>query len=189
MTHKAIVQEVEYPHPPERVWRALTDPKVLADWLIENDFEPRVGHQFRFRTKPQPGFDGLVECEVVEVDPPRRLAYTWKGGAMRVPTLVTFTLDPIPGGTRLRLEHSGWEGLSGLALRAIHSQGWKSKLLRQTLPTTLGAACRRGSIRHIHGPPASLISARGLRGRWMRAGSAAGRSTPSDRSDVRGRLA
>jgi len=84
--------EIVYPHPPERVWRALTDPRALADWLIDNDSEPRAGHRFQFRTRPAPGFDGVVRCEVVEVEAPYRLAYTWLGGSMRRPTTVFISL-------------------------------------------------------------------------------------------------
>ncbi len=68
--------EVLYPHPPERVWRALTDRRMLAEWLMPNDFEPRLGHRFTFRTDPAPGFDGTVRCQVIELDEPRRLSYT-----------------------------------------------------------------------------------------------------------------
>ena len=142
----AIVHEVVYPHPPERVWRALTDPGALAEWLMENDFQPRVGHRFQFRTQPQPGFNGIVDCEVMEVDEPRRLAYTWQGGPMRRPTLVTFTLDPVPEGTRLRLEHSGFEGASGLMVRTILSSGWKGKLLRRALPESLARLAERDPV-------------------------------------------
>ena len=129
---RAVVREAVYPHPPERVWRALTEPEAIARWLMENDFQPRVGHKFRFRTEPRPGFDGIVHCEVVEVDEPRRLAYTWAGGWLRKPTVVTWTLEPDGAGTRVRLEHSGFAGLGGLALKRILGPGWK-RLLRTRL--------------------------------------------------------
>jgi len=70
--------EVVYPHALQRIWRALTDPRAIADWLMENNFEPRLGHRFQFRTKPAPSFDGIVNCEVVTLDEPKRLAYTWR---------------------------------------------------------------------------------------------------------------
>jgi len=127
-----------YPHPPTRVWQALTDPKALTEWLMENDFEPIVGHRFCFRTKPMPGFDGVVRCEVVEIDAPRRLVYTWQGGGMRQSTLVTWTLEEIAEGTRLRLEHTGFEGLGGLTASFILGLGWP-RLLRWALPRTLAA--------------------------------------------------
>ena len=132
----AIKVEAVFPHPPERVWCALTEPDLLGAWLMANDFAPRVGHRFRFRIEPRPGLDGIVECEVTDVDPPRRLAFTWQGGPMPRPTLVTFALDPVAGGTRLRLRDGGVEGAAGLAVRALRGRGWRS-LLRRQLPDLL----------------------------------------------------
>jgi uncharacterized protein YndB with AHSA1/START domain len=135
----SIVREVVYPHPPELVWRALTDPEHIGRWLMESDFRPEVGHRFTFHTNPRPGFDGTVRCEVLEVDPPRRLAYTWQGGGgwMREPTTVTWGLEPVDGGTRVRLEHRGFTGLRGSVLRGmILGPGWGrivGKLLRRHL--------------------------------------------------------
>jgi uncharacterized protein YndB with AHSA1/START domain len=126
---KKLRKEITYPHPPERVWRALTDPALVAKWLMESDLEPRVGHKFKFRSKPQPGFDGIVHAEVVEADPPRRLAYTWRGGNEgKHQTLVEWTLTPVTAGTQLVLEHSGFEGIGGFFLRAMMNRGWGSKL-------------------------------------------------------------
>ena len=65
-----IDASVVYPHPVDRVWEALTSSEALAAWLMPNDFKPAVGHRFTFRTKPAPGFDGVVRCEVLELDPP-----------------------------------------------------------------------------------------------------------------------
>lgn len=132
-----ITVEAVYPHPPERVWRALTDPDQLESWLMENDFEPRVGHRFRFREEPRPGWRGIVDCEVLEVEEPRRLSYSWRGREEGEPTVVTFTLEPVEGGTRLRLEHTGFSGLGGFFTRLILSRGWKKKLLREKLPGVL----------------------------------------------------
>src|SRR5206468_11422525 len=81
-----------YPQPPERVWRALTRREVLSKWLMETDFEPILGREFTFRSKPQPGWDGVTYCEVTELDPPRRLAYRWRGGRGRDQPL---TLDTV----------------------------------------------------------------------------------------------
>jgi uncharacterized protein YndB with AHSA1/START domain len=119
-----LVFETIYPAPPERVWYALTDSRALAEWLMENDFQPRVGHAFTFRTEPQPGFDGIVRCTVLELNPPRRLAYSWQGGPMTQPTTVTWTLESVPEGTHLRLEHTGFVGAAGLAISAILGRGW-----------------------------------------------------------------
>jgi uncharacterized protein YndB with AHSA1/START domain len=127
--------EIVYPHPPQRVWRALTDPVALADWLMPNDFQPVLGHLFEFRTDPTPGFDGIIHCEVTELDPPRRLAFTWKTSALD--TIVIFTLEPAPGGTRLILEHKGFRGLRARLIGSILGRGWKSKLLGVRLPAHL----------------------------------------------------
>ena len=130
--------EFTYPHPPERVWRALTDPAALREWLMDTTFsEATVGHQFQFRTDPKPGFKGIVYCEVTDVDPPRKLAYTWRGGWTDRPTLVTYTLEPVPEGTRLRLEHTGFRGLGGFALSMVLGSGWKSNILSRSLPRAL----------------------------------------------------
>ena len=91
---------VSYPHPPGRVWAALTSSEALAAWLMPNDFEPVVGRRFTFRTRPAPGFDGIVRCEVLELDPPRRMVWSWAGG--NIDTTVIFTLEATAGGdTRL----------------------------------------------------------------------------------------
>jgi uncharacterized protein YndB with AHSA1/START domain len=121
--------EQTYPVPPERVWHALTDREALAQWLMPNDFEPRLGCRFRFQSRPMPGWRGFVECEVVELEPPRRLAYTWVGDEhWKEPTLVRWTLEPIAGGTLLRLEHTNLQEPWGRELAAMLSQGWRSML-------------------------------------------------------------
>jgi uncharacterized protein YndB with AHSA1/START domain len=124
-----IALETVYAHPPERVWRALTDPQELGAWLMPNDFAPTVGHKFQFNIGPQLGWRGIVDCEVLEVDPPRRLAYSWQGDPKQRGTTVTWTLTPTPdGGTRLMLEHTGFRGLSGALLKRMLGGGWKKKL-------------------------------------------------------------
>ena len=124
-----ITLEQTYPHPPERVWRALTDSTALAAWLMPNDFEARVGHKFQFRATPMPGWRGFVECEVIEVVAPLLLAYTWLGDEdWQAPTIVRWTLEPIEVGTRLRLEHTNLQEPWGRALQAMLSQGWKKML-------------------------------------------------------------
>jgi uncharacterized protein YndB with AHSA1/START domain len=127
--------DIRYPYPPALVWEALTDPKAIREWLMENDFEARVGHRFRFRTKPAPGFDGIVHCEVLEVDPPRRLRYSWRGGP--IDTMVTFTLAPDGDGTRLQLDHTGFRGAHALLVSFILGSGWKGGILKRSLPRVL----------------------------------------------------
>jgi uncharacterized protein YndB with AHSA1/START domain len=88
------------PHPADRVWRALTDADLLARWLMPGDFKPVVGHRFTFRTDPYPetGFDGVVHCEVLDIEPERLLRIAWRGGRA-LSTTVTWTLVPEGTGT------------------------------------------------------------------------------------------
>lgn len=94
--------DVVLPHPPERVWRALTDSDVLAVWLLPNDFKPRIGLRFGFSPANS---STRIACRIVELEPRRRLAYTWREREEDLPDLVTWTLEPVEAGTRLRLEH------------------------------------------------------------------------------------
>lgn len=123
-----------YPHPPTRVWRALTEPALLARWLMPNDFAPRTGHRFTFRTDPAPGFDGVVHCEVLELEPGRRMTWSWRGGPLD--TRVTFELDEVPGGTRLRMTHTGFHGLRARLVRLILAMGCRT-LYGRRLPDLL----------------------------------------------------
>ena len=127
--------EATYPHPPERVWRALTDPQAIAEWLMPNDFQPRLGHRFQFRVANAKGWSGVVDCEVTELTPPSRLAYTWASD--KVDTRVTWTLEPSKDGTRLVLEHSGFKGVGQFLLRKlIMGPGWKN-MLKKKLPQVI----------------------------------------------------
>jgi uncharacterized protein YndB with AHSA1/START domain/catechol 2,3-dioxygenase-like lactoylglutathione lyase family enzyme len=134
----AIIHDVVYPHPIERVWRALTTSEALAEWLMPNDFAPEVGHRFTFRTGPEQGWNGVVDCQVMELDPPHRVSYTWRGGILPE-TRVTFTLEPIGQQTRLRLEHTGFAAGGGAAqtVRERLGSGWRSRVLSVRLPTLL----------------------------------------------------
>ena len=108
---KTIQKEILLPQPREQVWRALTEPATLAQWMFPNNFAPHIGHKFTFQVpgNPKVNFDGLtVHCEVLECDPPARLAFTWSAAAL-TNTRVTFQLQSVPEGTRLLLEHSGFE--------------------------------------------------------------------------------
>ena len=129
----AIRKSVDLPHPPEMVWDALTDPVMLGEWLMPNDFRPEVGYRFTFRTNPAPGFDGVVHCEVRALEPPWRLSFTWVAG--KVDTLVTFTLAPTGTGTRLDLLHEGF-ALRQLPTQLILAMGWR-RILRRRLPVAL----------------------------------------------------
>jgi len=108
---RSIVVERLMPHAAEKIWRALTTAELVADWLMRNDFQPVVGHRFQFHATPVPGWSGVTNCEVVEVDPPRRLVYRWGDGTESdsgLRTLVTWTLTPADGGVLVRMEQSGF---------------------------------------------------------------------------------
>jgi uncharacterized protein YndB with AHSA1/START domain len=128
-----------FPQAPDRVWRALTEPRAIATWLMDNDFQPVLGHRFTFRAKPQPGWDGVTYCEVIELEPPRRLAYTWRGGDGKagpptLDTIVRFTLAPAGTGTRLTLEHTGFSGLKSVLVSFMMKAGWQKMLARRFGP-------------------------------------------------------
>jgi uncharacterized protein YndB with AHSA1/START domain len=129
---RSIVVEFDYPYPPEKVWRALTEPDLIAKWLMPNDFAPVPGHTFTMRTRPMGKFDGIAHCEVLEAVPNERLRYTWRGGSPEqtgygayLDTTVTFDLTPTDGGTHLRLEHAGFTPSASGAYE-IMTQGWQA---------------------------------------------------------------
>jgi uncharacterized protein YndB with AHSA1/START domain len=106
----ALSLEFDLRHAPEKVWRALTDPALLAEWLLPAvGFDLTPGAQFAFKTDPHPGWDGTVECRVVEIDAYRKLSYTWAVGPMGLDTIVTFVLAPTASGTRLSVVQSGFK--------------------------------------------------------------------------------
>ena len=82
-TTRSIIIEREMPHPPERVWRALTQGALIEEWLMENDFQPVVGHRFNFRATPMPHWNGIVDCQVLVVEPNQRLSYSWNASGER----------------------------------------------------------------------------------------------------------
>jgi uncharacterized protein YndB with AHSA1/START domain len=105
----SIAFEFDLHHAPEKVWRALTDPVLLAEWLlpvVAGTLEPRAA--FTFKTQPYPGWDGTVNCRMLEIEAQRKLSYTWVVGDM-LDTVVTFSLEPTASGTRLSLVQSGFK--------------------------------------------------------------------------------
>ena len=97
----SVVVERELPFPPEKIWRALTQPHLIEEWLMKNDFKPVVGHGFNFRADW-----GAVDCQVLAVEPNKTLSYTW--AAYGLESVVTWTLTPTRTGTHLRMEQSGF---------------------------------------------------------------------------------
>ncbi len=130
--------ECFYASAPDEVWRALTEPEAISEWLMPvQGFALQVGQRFSFQAKPMPGWDGTVSCEVLEVEPLRRLAYTWKGGGNAIPaTTVTWILEPTSGGTLVRLEHTGFATVPGILLSFVMGRGWVDiveRRLRKTI--------------------------------------------------------
>ena len=99
---RSVVMERDIPHPPEKIWRALTQPHLMEAWLMKNDFQPVVGHRFDLRADW-----GSVDCQVLEVEPNKTLSYTW--AAYGLESVVTWTLTPTNTGTHLRMEQSGFQ--------------------------------------------------------------------------------
>jgi uncharacterized protein YndB with AHSA1/START domain len=148
MTELSSIHVDEFlPYPPDQVWLVLTDPDKLAVWLMPNDFELTVGHRFTFRTTPVPGaeFDGLVSCEVLEIDPQRLLRISWAGGAT-LRTTVTWRLVAEGRGTRLLLDHEGFD-LSDPFQQVAHrgmGSGWRSNVLRRISELLDATAAKQG---------------------------------------------
>ena len=128
------------PHPPAKVWRALTEPKLLAQWLMANDMRTAVGHRSTFRQEPTPWWDGIVHCEVLEIELHKRLRYSWRSGpeSSRLDTVVTWTITPTQSGaTRFTLDHSGFLPSNAFAFDGA-SKGWQRMVgeLREVLART-----------------------------------------------------
>ncbi|HJQ98821.1 MAG TPA: SRPBCC domain-containing protein [Candidatus Polarisedimenticolaceae bacterium] len=105
---QSLALDFDLPHPPEKVWRALTDPELLSEWLLPVlGFKLETGAAFTFKTQPYPGWDGTVSCRLVEIEPLRKLSYRWDVPFLE--TVVTFTLTPTASGTRLSLVQSGFK--------------------------------------------------------------------------------
>lgn len=125
-TRSAVVER-ELPHPPEKVWRALTQPHLLAEWLMKNDFQPTVGHRFQLRGE----WGGTLDCEVLVVEPNRTLAYTWNfdhdDPNYQLNSVVTLTLTPTAAGTHLRMEQAGFRPHQKQAYGGALA-GWKGFL-------------------------------------------------------------
>ena len=133
----SIQLTVTYDFPVSQVWQALTNKAAMSEWLMPCNIEPIVGHRFQFKTKSYPGFNGIVDCEVLEVIEHQLLSFSWTGGSLKN-TQVTFRLKPDGDKTILNFEHTGFEGfLNKLIVRRILANGWKTKILVNLLPQYL----------------------------------------------------
>lgn len=124
---RSVVVERDLPYPPEKIWRALTQPHLIEEWLMKNDFNPVVGHRFNLRGE----WGGVLDCEVVAIEPNRTLSYTWNfahdDDAYNLQSVVTFTLTATSTGTNLRMVQSGFRPDQKQAYGGAHA-GWRQFL-------------------------------------------------------------
>jgi uncharacterized protein YndB with AHSA1/START domain len=114
---RSVIVERDIPFPPEKIWRALTQPRLIEEWLMQNDFKPEVGHCFDFRADW-----GSVDCQVLAVEPNKTLSYTW--AAYGLESVVTWTLTATSTGTHVRMEQSGFRGDQQQAYQGA-KYGWQ----------------------------------------------------------------
>ena len=119
---RSLVIEKEMPYSPEKIWRALTEGSLIKEWLMDNDFQPVVGHSFSFRSTPVPNWDGVIKSEVLIVEPNKKLSYSW--GALGLESAVVWTLVATNGGTLVRMEHSGFQPDQETAYKGAQ-YGWQ----------------------------------------------------------------
>jgi uncharacterized protein YndB with AHSA1/START domain len=132
---RSVVVEREFPFPSDKIWRALTQPHLIEEWLMKNDFMPIVGHRFNLRSTPRPDVNIVLDCEVLVVERNKTLSYTWVG--LGLESVVTWTLTPTRAGTHLRMEQSGFRSDQRQAYGGARS-GWPRILekLEQILART-----------------------------------------------------
>ncbi len=121
-TTRSLVIEKEMSHPPEKIWRALTEGPLIKEWLMDNEFQPVVGHTFQFRSTPVPNWNGIIDSEVLVVEPNKKLSYSW--GALGLGSVVTWTLTPTAAGTHVRMEQSGFGPDQDAAYKGA-TYGWQ----------------------------------------------------------------
>ena len=126
----SIKHQLFFPHPPAAVWEYLTNAELMDLWLMKNDFQPVAGHEFSFRTNPVPSldFDGIVYCKVLEIEPFKKLSYSWKlgpgDGNINVDSVVRWELRPKDTGTELLLDHGGFAILENAGIFNAMNDGW-----------------------------------------------------------------
>lgn len=128
-----IKHEWMYEQSPNEVWEYLTQAELIALWLMPNNFKPIEGHEFQFQTKAMPALnlDGIFYCKVLEIEPYRKLSYSWKGGSgngvFTLDTICEWTLEPQGNGTKLGLKHSGFKEVN-LAIFTGMTDGWQKNI-------------------------------------------------------------
>ncbi len=150
----------DYPYPVARVWRALTDPELVPLWTAAGagarpeGFAPVPGTKFRFVAKPKPGWNGVVNCEVLQAEEPVLLRYTWTADGGGDDTVVTYRLERVGDGTRFTYEHTGFTGAGGLFMSRMLGR-IRRKMLAEGLPAVLADTGDDGRLR-----PGSTLRAR-----------------------------
>jgi uncharacterized protein YndB with AHSA1/START domain len=140
MTEIRIVRD--YPYPPAKVWRAVTDPELVPRWTASGrggrpvGFTPTVGTNFQFVGKPVPGWRGIVYCQILEVNEPGCLRYTWRSEEHGAATIVTYRIEPQPAGSRFIFEHTGFTGIGGFFMAKILG-AVRTRMLTDGLPAVL----------------------------------------------------
>jgi uncharacterized protein YndB with AHSA1/START domain len=126
----SIKHQLFFPHPPAAVWEYLTSAELMELWLMKNDFQPVLGHEFQFRVNPIPSldFDGVVYCKVLEIVPHKKLSYSWKSGpgdgTINVDSIVRWELQPTDKGTELLLDHGDFTILKNIGIFNGMDKGW-----------------------------------------------------------------
>ena len=143
----SIKHQLFFPHPPAAVWEYLTNPELMELWLMKSNFQPIMGHEFQFRVNPIPSldFDGIIYCKVLEIDPFKKLSYSWKlgpgDGTINVDSVVRWELQPKDDGTELLLKHGDFAILENAGIFNAMDKGWfdnMHKILDQLNKTNHG---------------------------------------------------
>lgn len=124
---RTVVVERLVAHPPEKIWRALTQPHLIKEWLMDSDFQLVEGRKFTFRNQPRPDVTVVVDCQVLTVEPHRSLSYSW--AAYGLESVVTFTLEPTEAGTLVRMEQTGFRRDQDAAYKGANAS-WKQFMAR-----------------------------------------------------------
>jgi len=142
----------DYPHSQAKVWRAVTDPALIPLWTATGaggrteGFDTVVGTKFQLIAKPKPGWNGVVDCEVLEVDEPSLLRWSWTDSSGGDVTQVVYRIEPNAGGTRFTYEHTGFTGVGGLFMAQLLGHV-RRRMLSQGLPAVLDDIDDQGVLR------------------------------------------